>query len=77
MLALQAIAVLNYSTEPVATNPIFPSSPLSIAGVTFPEDRLYFAGFVVLISVALGSSTVSPDSAWPPGPGPRTTGAPR
>jgi len=53
MLGLQAIAVLNYSTEPVATNPIFPSSPLSIAGVTFPEDTLYFAGLVVLISVAL------------------------
>jgi ABC-type branched-subunit amino acid transport system permease subunit len=53
MLSLEAIAVLNYSTEPVATNPIFPSSPLSIAGVTFPEDRLYFAGVVIVISIAL------------------------
>jgi len=53
MLALEAIAVLNYSTEPVATNPIFPSSALSISGVTFPEDRLYFTGVVVVISVAL------------------------
>ena len=53
MLALEAIAVLNYSTEPVATNPIFPNSPLSISKITFPEDRLYFAGVVVIISVAL------------------------
>ncbi len=53
MLALEAIAVLNYSTEPVATNPIFPSSALSISRVTFPEDRLYFTGTVVVISVAL------------------------
>jgi ABC-type branched-subunit amino acid transport system permease subunit len=53
MLSLQAIAVLNYSTEPVATNPIFPSSPLSISKITFPEDRLYFTGVVVVISVAL------------------------
>jgi ABC-type branched-subunit amino acid transport system permease subunit len=53
MLGLQAIAVLNYSTEPVATNPIFPSSPLSIAHITFPEDRLFFTGVVVVISVAL------------------------
>ena len=53
MLALEAIAVLNYSTEPVATNPIFPSSALSISRVTFPEDRLYFTGVVVIISVAL------------------------
>jgi ABC-type branched-subunit amino acid transport system permease subunit len=53
MLTLQAIAVLNYSTEPVATNPIFPSSGLTVAGITFPEDRLYFTGVVVAISVAL------------------------
>jgi len=53
MLALQAIAVLNYSTEPVATNAIFPSSALSVAHVTFPEDRLYFTGVVVVISVVL------------------------
>jgi len=53
MLALEAIAVLNYSTEPVATNPIFPSAPLSISHVTFPEDRLYFTGVVIVISVAL------------------------
>ncbi len=53
MLALQAIAVLNYSTEPVATNPIFPSGALKISGVTFPQDRLFFTGVVIVISVAL------------------------
>ena len=53
MLALQAIAVLNYSTEAVTTNPIFPSSSLSISGVTFPQDRLYFTGVVLVISIAL------------------------
>ena len=53
MLGLQAIAVLNYSTEAVTTNPVFPSSPLSVSRVTFPEDRLYFTGVVIVISVAL------------------------
>jgi ABC-type branched-subunit amino acid transport system permease subunit len=53
MLTLQAIAVLNYSTEPVTTNPIFPSAGLTLAGITFPEDRLFFTGVVVVISVAL------------------------
>jgi ABC-type branched-subunit amino acid transport system permease subunit len=53
MLGLEAIAVLNFSTQPVATNPIFPSSALSLAGITFPEDRLYFTGAVVIIAVAL------------------------
>ena len=45
--------MLNFSTQPVTTNPIFPSSALSVAGITFPEDRLYFAGVVVIIAVAL------------------------
>jgi ABC-type branched-subunit amino acid transport system permease subunit len=53
MLGLEAIAVLNYSTQPVTTNPIFPSSALSLSGITFPEDRLYFTGVVVVIAVAL------------------------
>ena len=53
MLGLQAVAVLNYSTQPVATNPIFPSSGATVAGVTFPEDRLYFAGVVIVISIVL------------------------
>jgi ABC-type branched-subunit amino acid transport system permease subunit len=53
MLTLQAIAVLNYSTEPVTTNPIFPSSSLSLSKVMFPEDRLFFTGVVVIISAAL------------------------
>src|SRR6185312_11760635 len=53
MLALEAIAVLNFSTQPVATNPIFPSSGLSLAGITFPEDRLYFTGVVIVIALAL------------------------
>jgi branched-subunit amino acid ABC-type transport system permease component len=53
MLGLQAVAVLNYSTEAVATNPIFPSSPLSVFGLAFPEDRLFFTGVVLVISVTL------------------------
>jgi ABC-type branched-subunit amino acid transport system permease subunit len=53
MLGLEAIAVLNYSTQPVTTNPIFPSSALSLSGITFPEDRLWFTGVVVVIAVAL------------------------
>src|ERR1700746_511412 len=51
--ALAAIPALNLRTQPVATNPIFPSSGLSLAGITFPEDRLYFTGVVIVISLAL------------------------
>ena len=37
MLAFQAMAVLNFGTEPVATNPIFPSASMKIGGITFPR----------------------------------------
>src|SRR5271155_2164238 len=77
MLALQAIAVLNYSTEPVATNPIFPSSPLSISKTTFPEDRLFSPAWSSSSRSRSRSPTASPGSAWPPGPAPRTTGGRR
>ncbi|HWI71463.1 MAG TPA: ABC transporter permease [Baekduia sp.] len=53
MLALQAIAVLNYSTQAVTTTPIFPSGSLEVSGITFPRDRIYFAGLVLLISIVL------------------------
>ena len=44
MLALQGIAVLNFGTTAKSTPPILPSSPLEMAGVTVPSDRLWFAG---------------------------------
>ncbi len=75
MLALQAIAVLNYSTEPVATSPIFPASGITIAGVTFPEDRLFFTGVVLVLSVVLTSSIATPALAWPPAPARRMIAA--
>jgi ABC-type branched-subunit amino acid transport system permease subunit len=53
MLAFQALAVLNYGTEAVSTPPILPSSPLKLASVTFPVDRLYFAGIVLVIAAVL------------------------
>src|SRR3954447_20097204 len=53
MLALQAIAVLNYRTTSKSTPTILPSQPLSIAGITVPSDRLWFAGIVVLLAGVL------------------------
>jgi ABC-type branched-subunit amino acid transport system permease subunit len=53
MLAFQALAVLNFGTEAVSTAPILPSSTLKLAGITFPVDRLYFAGIVIVIAAAL------------------------
>src|SRR5689334_6608801 len=43
MLALQAIAVLNYGTTAKSTPTILPSSPLTVAGIVVPSDRLWFA----------------------------------
>jgi ABC-type branched-subunit amino acid transport system permease subunit len=53
MLALQAIAVLNFGTTAKSTPAILPTEPLSIAGVTVPSDRLWFAGIVVVLAAIL------------------------
>jgi ABC-type branched-subunit amino acid transport system permease subunit len=53
MLALQAIAVLNYGTTAKSTPTILPSEPLKLAGITVPSDRLWFAGIVVAIAALL------------------------
>src|SRR4051812_12133281 len=56
MLALQAIAVLNYGTTPKSTPAILPSEPLSIAGLTVPSDRLWFAGIVIVLAAVLAAA---------------------
>ena len=53
MLALQAIAVLNFGTTAKSTPTILPSEPLQLAGVTVPSDRLWFAGIVIVLAAVL------------------------
>ncbi|HEY7075377.1 MAG TPA: ABC transporter permease [Solirubrobacteraceae bacterium] len=53
MLALQAIAVLNYGTTAKSTPTILPSSPIVIAGITVPSDRLWFAAIVIVLAALL------------------------
>src|ERR1700761_6787961 len=53
MLALQAIAVLNYGKTPKSTPTILPSSPVKLAGITIPSDRFWFAGIVIVLAIAL------------------------
>lgn len=53
MLALTAVAVLNFGTTSQATPAVLPSRPIALAGITFPSDRLALAGIVVVIAAAL------------------------
>jgi ABC-type branched-subunit amino acid transport system permease subunit len=53
MLGLQAVAVLNYGTTSKSTPTILPASPVQIAGITVPSDRLWFAAIVVVLASAL------------------------
>ena len=53
MLALEAIAVLNFGTTSEAGLPVLPSSPIRIGPIAFPSDRLVLAGVVVLVAVIL------------------------
>ena len=53
MLAFQAIAVLNFGTQAKTTLPILPASSITLAGITFPSDRIFFTGIVVVLAIAL------------------------
>src|SRR3954467_12937858 len=55
MLALQAIAVLNYGTTAKSTPTILPNDPVTIGGIIVPSDRLCFAGIVIVIAAALAA----------------------
>src|ERR1700735_2807702 len=48
MLAFQAIAVLNFGTQSKTTPAILPSTPVTMSGLSFPSDRLFFTGIVLV-----------------------------
>jgi ABC-type branched-subunit amino acid transport system permease subunit len=53
MLAFQALAVLNFGSQAKTTLPILPSSSITMAGITFPSDRIYFTAIVIVLAVIL------------------------
>jgi branched-subunit amino acid ABC-type transport system permease component len=53
MLYLQAIAVLNFGTTPASTPPILPDSPIKIAGIDVPQDRLWLAAITIVLAGGL------------------------
>lgn len=53
MLFFEAVAVLNFGTTSLATSAILPSSPIRVAGIAFPSDRLVLAGIVIVVAGAL------------------------
>ncbi|HVP03417.1 MAG TPA: ABC transporter permease [Solirubrobacteraceae bacterium] len=53
MLYLEAVAVLNFGTTAKSTPAILPNSPIRIAGIDVPADRLWLAGIVVVLACAL------------------------
>jgi ABC-type branched-subunit amino acid transport system permease subunit len=55
LLALQSIALLNYSTFAVSSPPILPDTPIHVAGLFVPSDRVYLAGLTILIGAVLAA----------------------
>jgi ABC-type branched-subunit amino acid transport system permease subunit len=55
LLALEAIALLNYSTFAVSSPPILPDTPIHVAGLYVPSDRLYLAGLTIALGVVLAA----------------------
>ncbi len=53
MLALQAIAVINFGTTAKSAPSVLPSESITFGAVSFPSDRLYLAVIVVVVAVVL------------------------
>src|SRR5579875_859153 len=53
MLYLQAVAVLNFGTTEASTAPILPDSPIRIAGIDVPGDRLLLTVITVVLAAVL------------------------
>jgi branched-chain amino acid transport system permease protein len=53
MLFLQALVILRFGATAVTVTPFLPTSPVTVLGVTFSQDRLWLAGIAVVIGVAL------------------------
>ena len=53
MLFFEAIAVLNFGTESKTTPTILPSTSITLSGITFPSDRIFFAGIVLASAIVL------------------------
>src|SRR5581483_8690537 len=52
MLSFEAIAVLNFGTQSKTTPAILPSTPVTISGLSFPSDRIYFTAIVLVLAIA-------------------------
>jgi ABC-type branched-subunit amino acid transport system permease subunit len=52
MLAFEAVAVLNFGTQSKTTPAILPSTPVTISGLSFPSDRIYFTVIVLVLAIA-------------------------
>ncbi len=55
MLYFQSVGVLNFGTYSQSPPNILPSGSLDIGGVTFPVDRAWFAGIVLLLAAILAA----------------------
>ncbi len=55
LLALQTIALLNYSTFAVTSPPILPDSTIHVAGLSVPSDQLYLAGLTIVLGIVLAA----------------------
>ena len=53
MLALQAVAVLNFGTQTRSTPPILPVGSVTVAGARVPTDRIWLAALTLVLAVGL------------------------
>jgi ABC-type branched-subunit amino acid transport system permease subunit len=54
MLALQAVATLNFGTVTVSALPLFDTGVVRAAGIIVPTDRLYLTGIAIVAAALVG-----------------------
>lgn len=55
MIVYQALIVLRFGIQVKSLAPILPSEPMHILGVTVPRDRIYLAGFLLVMSAVVAA----------------------
>lgn len=53
LITLQSLVVLQFGADGRIVAPILPNEAVSLAGLSFPRDRLWLAGIVVLMGILL------------------------
>lgn len=56
MVALQAVVTLQFGADAISVPRVLPATPVSVLGRPLPSDRLWLAGIVIVVTIALSAA---------------------